>query len=149
MFKSKLIILCYRVGAYLKYKPKIIRILSLPYFVLYKLMTEFFLSLELPLNTQIGPGLTIYHGFGIVINGGTTIGKNCVLRQGVTIGNKLMSDGTESCCPIIGNNVEVGANAIIIGDIIIGDNVKIGAGTVVTKSVNENSVVVSNQMRLI
>ncbi len=88
-------------------------------------------------------GLCILHGFGIVINSNCEIGKNCTILQNVTIGwNK---DG----CPKIGDDVYIGAGAIIIGNIIIGNNVKIGAGTVVTKNVPDNCTVVGNPARII
>ncbi len=149
MFKSKLILLLFRVCSFLNRQNKVIRLLSMPIFILYKLFTEFFLGVELPLNTTVGKGLAIYHGFGLVVNPGTVIGDYCVLRHGVTIGNKLLKDGTESKCPRIGDFVEVGANAVIIGDIIIGDKAKIGAGTVVTKNIPAGKVAISSQLKIL
>lgn len=75
-------------------------------------------------------GLHIDHAGCIVVNGSTRVGKNCRLHGGICIGN----DGASDAAPSIGDNVEIGAGAIIIGDIHIADNVKIGAGAVVVKS---------------
>ncbi|MBC7401314.1 MAG: serine acetyltransferase, partial [Mucilaginibacter sp.] len=74
---------------------------------------------------------------------------NCTLRNSTTIGNKKQADGTFGPAPRIGNNVDIGANVIIIGDIEIGDNVVIGAGSVVTKSIPANSVAVGNPAKIL
>ena len=61
----------------------------------------------------------------------------------------ILKDGSDSKSPIIGNNVEIGSNACIIGDIKIGNNTKIGAGTIVIKDVPDNCIVVGNPARII
>tara|TARA_R110001583_G_C5667039_1_gene410305 strand:- start:6223 stop:6546 length:324 start_codon:yes stop_codon:yes gene_type:complete len=106
------------------------------------------MGIELNYKTRVGKGLVIYHGVGLVVNTGVVIGENCILRHGVTIGNFILKDGSESQCPVLGDNVEVGASAIILGNIKIGNNVRIGAGALVTKDVPDNSVVVKfNEVR--
>lgn len=82
-------------------------------------------------------GLRIWHG-GIIVNGFAKIGKNCQLHGDNCIGNKG-NKGIEA--PIIGNNVDVGIGAKIIGDVYIADDVKIGANAVVTKSCYEKGAV--------
>lgn len=149
MFKSKVVLILFRISNALYMHNKFLKILSIPIFIFYKLITEFILGLELPLGTKVGKGLAIYHGFGLVVNPGSVIGEFCTLRHGVTIGNKLLKDGTESKCPKIGDFVEVGANAVIIGDIFIGDKVKIGAGTVVTKNIPAGKVAISSQLKIL
>ena len=89
-------------------------------------------------------GFAIFHPNGILINSKTKIGKNFTIRGGSKIGEK--SDGG---APTIGNNVDVGINVSIIGDITIGDNVVIGAGAVVVKDVPSDSVVAGNPARVI
>jgi len=121
------------------------KIFALPFYMLNKFFIEFFMGIEIPFNTRIDQGLKIFHGFNIVINPNAVIGKNCTLRHGVTIGNKIMDND----CPEIGDNVSIGAGSILIGRIKIGDNVIIGAGSVVTKDVPANSVVAGNPARLI
>lgn len=87
------------------------------------------------LGFYIGPnccekGLTLYHHGSIIINPGAKIGENCKLHGNNCIGN----DGKSNDCPVIGDNVDIGFGAIIIGDVEIADNVKIGANAVVVKS---------------
>lgn len=100
-------------------------------------------GIQIGYGLDIGGGFTINHYGGIVIAQSAKIGNNFNIRQNTTIGNKGGS------APEIGNNVIVGANAVIIGNIKIGDNAVIGAGAVVVKSVDENSVVVGNPARSI
>jgi putative colanic acid biosynthesis acetyltransferase WcaB len=79
-----------------------------------------------------------------VLNNQVVIGDYCTLRHFTTIGNKQKPNGATSGSPVIGNYVEVGSNACIIGEIVIGDQVTIGCGSVVTKSVLANAIVVGN-----
>lgn len=81
-----------------------------------------------------GKGLALPHRGTIVINREVKIGENCRIHQGVTIGST--SGSTKAAR--IGNNVFIGANASIIGDIDIADDVAIGANSVVTKSIKES-----------
>ena len=96
-------------------------------------------------STKIKGGLVCYHPYGTVINA-RSIGENFTFRNGLTVGNKY--DNNEFI-PVIGDNVEVGANAIIIGDIRIGNNVTIGAGSVVVKDVPDNAIVAGNPARVL
>lgn len=108
--------------------------------LLYRAFTEMFLGLELRPKTRVGPGLSIYHGFGLVVNDQCVIGSGVELRNGVTIGHARKGGGV----PRIGNDVVIGAGAIIIGDIEIGDGATIGAGAVVTKDVAAGAIAVGN-----
>lgn len=76
-----------------------------------------------------------------------SIGRNFTCRQNTTIGNK--SDDKPNERPTIGDNVTLGANVVIIGNVHIGNNVIIGAGSVVVKDVPDNAVVVGNPARII
>lgn len=128
---------------------KLVKIVCIPYVIFYKILVEWFLNIELPYHSVVGKGFSIYHGHATVINQNTIIGKNCILRQSVTIGNKLLSDGSDSRSPEIGDGVEIGANTCIIGPITIGNNVTIGAGSVVVKSIQSNCVVAGNPAKVI
>ena len=86
------------------------------------------------------------HPYATIINA-KSIGRNFSFRQCTTIGNKI--DGRNDLVPTIGDNVTLGANVCIIGDIHIGNNVIIGAGCVVVKDVPDNCIVVGNPMRII
>lgn len=89
--------------------------------------------------------IKFYHPFSTILNA-KSIGDNFVCRNNTTIGN---TNNDYSLRPVIGNNVELGANVIVFGNITIGDNVKIGAGTVVNKNVPSDCVVVGNPFRII
>lgn len=80
-----------------------------------------------------GKGLAIWHAGGIVVNPGVRVGENCILHGGNCIGNK----GTIDVFPVVGNNVEIGYGAAIIGDVTIADGTVIGANAVVVKSVED------------
>ena len=94
-------------------------------------------------HTQIGSGLRFPHHGTIVINHCSVIGKNCTIMQGVTIGKNTKGS------PVIGDNVFIGANALVIGKVVVGNNVCIGAGSVVVKDVPDNAVVVGNPAKII
>jgi serine O-acetyltransferase len=96
-------------------------------------------------STKIKGGMMCYHPFATVINA-KSIGHNFQFRNGLTIGNKYNDN---ALIPSIGNDVTVGANVVIIGDITIGNNVVIGAGTVVVKDVSSNSIIAGNPARVI
>lgn len=84
-------------------------------------------------------GLTIFHSGSIVVNSESKIGKNCKLHGNNCIGN----NGLTNLCPKIGNNVDVGFGAVIIGDIEIADDIKIGANAVVNKSFLEPGITIA------
>jgi putative colanic acid biosynthesis acetyltransferase WcaB len=126
---------------------KLCRILSAPISLAYKIIFDYLMCIHIPPSTRIGGGLVVYHGFGIVINETAIIGDNVTIRQNVTIG--VSGRDGDHGTPVIGNNVDIGAGAIILGPVNVGDNAKIGAGAVVVKDVPKNSVVVGPQARLI
>jgi len=141
--KGRMILLLFRIANFCA-KRQIYYYLGIPYLIFYRIFVEWILGIEIPWNIIAGENMRIFHGQSLVINRDVIIGKNCTLRHCTTIGNKQLAGGRFSASPILGNNVDVGSNACIIGDISIGDNVKIGCGAVVTKNVRQNSVVVGN-----
>jgi serine O-acetyltransferase len=80
-------------------------------------------------TNDIGPGLFIQHGISTII-AARRIGSNCWINQQVTLGFTNNDD-----CPQIGNEVQIGCGAIVLGDIKVGDFAKIGAGAVIIKDV--------------
>ena len=146
--KGRLVMLSFRI-AHLLRQSIITLILFFWYFLLYRVGVEWLLGIELPWKTRIGPGFRLDHGQALVVNDGTVFGAGCTVRNGTTIGNKRLKDGTYSRAPRFGDRVDNGANAVIIGPITIGSDVAIGAGSVVVKDVPPNSVVVGNPGRVI
>lgn len=145
-FRIRSVIALYRLSTYAHRGASHARVLLWPVKIFYKAYTEFLLGIELPASVQIECGLRLYHGVGLVVHPNARIGSGCLLRQGVTIGNK--GEGSQSL-PIIGNSVEFGAGSTLIGPVIVGDGAVIGAGTVVTKDVPPGCIVVSAPPRFI
>ena len=104
-------------------------------------------GIEIHPGAQIGKGLFIDHGNGVIIGETTIIGDNCTLYQGVTLGGTGKELGKRH--PTVGNNVMISAGAKVIGSFKIGDNSKIGAGSVVLHEVPPNSTVVGVPGRVV
>ena len=99
-------------------------------------LIQLLFSCVIPPQCEIGGGSKIAHGVGIVIHHTATIGENTIICQNVTIGLPGV---------VIGDNVLIGAGAVILGPCRIGDNVKIGANTVVNFDVDNDKTVVGNK----
>jgi serine O-acetyltransferase len=115
--------------------------------VLGRKAVECLCGISLPEGTSIGRRLNIEHFGGIIVHSAAIIGDDCILRQGVTLGNK--SDHVPMAAPRLGNGVEVGAGAKIIGAIVIGDHVRVGANAVVTRDVPAGAVVAGVPARIV
>ena len=102
--------------------------------------SRFVTGIEIHPGAQIGEGLFIDHGMGVVIGETAEIGDDCHILQGVTLGGTSMHRTKRH--PTLGNRVTVGAGAKLIGAVEIGDNARIGAGSVVVANVPENATVV-------
>ncbi len=100
-------------------------------------------TLSISANKAIGPGLFIQHGACTVI-AADAIGENCSVNQQVTIGYRSKTD-----CPTRGNNGRITAGAKVLGSVHIGDNVIVGANAVVVKDVPADCVVVSVPARIV
>lgn len=142
--KGKLLMFLFRL-ANLASVNRFAKYALLPYLILYKILVEYFIGVEVPYDLKVGKGLCIYHGQALVIHKNTVIGRNCIIRQSTTIGN----NGKSHLSPIIGNHVNVGANVCIIGPVTIGDYVTIGAGSVVTKSIPSYAIACGNPAKII
>ncbi len=95
------------------------------------------LGMNIPINT-CDSGLLIYHATGIIINSQAKIGKNCKIHGDICIGNDGKDD---NAVPTLGDNVDIGVGAKIIGKVNIGDNTVIGANAVVLKGNYEDDSV--------
>ena len=145
--KGRLVMALFRLAFALRHGPKVLLPITALYGVFYRVLVEWILGIELPWKTRVGPGLRIDHGQALVVNDGTVIGRDCWLRNSVTIGIKISRDGTLSPAPVIGDGVSIGANSVVIGPITIGDRALIGAGSVVVKDVPADAVVAGNPAR--
>lgn len=99
-------------------------------------------GLEISSETEIGEGFRIDHAYDITINPKAVIGRNCTLHRGVLIGCEAR--GKRKGCPVIGNKVWIGANAVIVGKVRIGDDVIIAANSFVNRDIPSHSIVVGN-----
>ena len=103
-------------------------------------MSRFFTGIEIHPAAEIGNGLFIDHGMGVVIGETSIIGNNVTMYHGVTLGGVSLERGKRH--PTIGDEVVIGAGAQILGAITIGNCSRIGANAVVVKDVPPDSVVV-------
>lgn len=104
-------------------------------------MNHLICASSVSIDAEIGDGTIFYHrGIGCVVHPKAVIGKNCKIFQSVTIGSKWSKANCLGEAPRIGDNVMIGAGAVILGTISIGDNSIIGANAVVTHSVPANSL---------
>lgn len=114
------------------------KLCSLVYKIVYKCV-QVMTGVELPCEVEIGDNFRIDHFGGIVISGYAKFGDNCVVRNGVTVGLRREGDPV---APHIGNNVNIGAGAKILGRIRVGNNVDVGANAVVLHDVPDDSIAV-------
>lgn len=96
-------------------------------------------------KAKIGPGLVLFHFGGIFINGAVVMGEHCCLHHDVTIGNKKPGGP----CPKIGDRVMIGAGARLIGGLTVGSDVEIGANAVVLGDLPERAVAVGIPARVV
>lgn len=143
--KSRAILLGFRLAQWAMTDPDRPRRAGLVVVAAYRFWTEFLVGLELRPKTRIGGGLTIYHGYGLVVNDHARIGAGVILRNGVTIGQRT----TGGPSPTIGDGVEFGAGALVLGDITVGANARIGAGAVVLTDVPPGAAAVGNPARIV
>lgn len=104
-------------------------------------------NMDFPAKVIVGKGLRIEHMGGVVINPNAILGENITLLNGVLIGSQ--SRGSKKGYPVIGNDVWIGTNAVIVGSIKIGDHVLIAPGAYINFDVPECSIVLGNPGQII
>ena len=132
------VMLVYRYGRW-RYgvRPVLLRkVFSFIYKVLYKFV-QMITGVELPCEVDVGKNFTIDHFGGIIVSGYARFGDNCRIRNGVVVGLRHVD---APCAPQIGDNVDIGAGAKVLGNIRIGNNVAIGANAVVLVDVPDDHV---------
>jgi serine O-acetyltransferase len=134
------VMLVYRFGRW-RYtvRPVLLRkFFSIIYRCLYKLV-QIVTGVELPCEAVVGRNFVIDHFGGIIISGWARFGDNCRVRSGVVVGLRRVE---EKVAPVIGHNVDIGAGAKLLGPIRIGNNVLIGANAVVMQDVPDDCIAV-------
>jgi serine O-acetyltransferase len=125
------------------------RLLRLPFSFLYKVLklwSQILTGIDLPCEATVGRRFTIEHFGGIIVSGDAVFGDDVTIRNGVTVG--LRRTGKRGA-PVIGNRVDIGAGAKVLGEIRIGDDVAIGANAVVLEDVPANSIAVGVPARIL
>jgi serine O-acetyltransferase len=114
-------------------EPKLLRApLSILYRALYRRVRNTY-GIDLPYSVNLGRRVIIEHQGAIVIHGNCSIGDDCIIRQGVTLGNRYLESPFDA--PQLGARVNVGAGAKILGKVTIGDGASIGANAVVVSDI--------------
>lgn len=108
--------------------------------------TRMLTGVEIHPGARIGRRVVIDHGMGIVIGETAEVGDDVLMYHGVTLGGTGFT--REKRHPSIGNNVLLGANAIVLGPVQVGDGAKVGAGAVVTKSVPPGAIATGNPAQI-
>jgi len=131
----------------MKIEPLILRApFSILYRSLYRKVRNTY-GIELPYTVQLGRRVIIEHQSAIVIHGNCSIGDDCIIRQGVTMGNRYMDRPFDA--PKLGNRVNVGAGAKIFGNVTIGDSANIGANVVVLSDIPPGKTAVGIPAKII
>jgi serine O-acetyltransferase len=104
-------------------------------------------GVEIHPAAKIGRRLVIDHGMGVVIGETAIIGDDVLIYHGVTLGSRTGETGKRH--PTLGNNVVIGAQATVLGNITIGDGASIGAASVVTRDVSTGTTVVGNPAKTV
>ncbi|MFW5667291.1 MAG: serine O-acetyltransferase [Coleofasciculus sp.] len=128
-------------------QPKLLRApFSIVYRAFYRKIRNTY-GIELPYTVQLGRRVIIEHQHSIIIHGDCAIGDDCIIRQGVTLGNRYLDRPFDA--PKLGTRVNVGAGAKIFGNVTIGDNANIGANAVVLCDVPAGSTAVGVPAKII
>ena len=143
--KAQVILVLYRLAS-LCHRDRLPRVPARLYIGFYKVLTNWFMGVELPPEATIGRELRLFHPHAIVVHPDTRMGARCTLRQCTTIGNVERVDGP-SQPPVLGDDVDLGAGVLVIGERHIGDGATVGAGSVVVSDVPAAAVVVGNPAR--
>ena len=133
-------VITFRFGQWLRRRTFIVRILLEPIylFLFHRIRAKW--GIDIPRSTDIGEGFYVGHFGGITISPSAKIGRNVNISQLVTIG--VSGQGEKAGCPVIGDNVYLAPGAKVFGKISVGNNVKIGANAVVYKDIPDNAIVV-------
>lgn len=122
------------------------KVLSRIWLMLYRYVRNHY-GIELPYTAVVGRRVRLEHQGAITIHGFARIGDDCVLRQGVTLGNRSVEQ--PFLAPVLGSRVDVGAGAVIVGDVVVGDGARVGANAVVLTDVPPGATAVGVPARIV
>ena len=137
----------YRLGFWLPHAPGLARLVLRPLYCVLYVWARNVYGIELPATAVVGRRLRFSHQSGIVIHTHARIGDDCVIRQNVTIGAPNVQN--LAAAPVLGDRVELGAGAAIIGRVTVGDGVRIGPNAVVMSNVPAGSTVFAPNSRTV
>jgi serine O-acetyltransferase len=106
-------------------------------------VVRFLTGIEIHPGATIGKAFVIDHGMGVVIGETAIVGDNVLLYHGVTLGGRVTKAGSTRRHPKLGDNVVVGAGALVLGAIDVADDAKIGAGAIVVENVQKGEIYAS------
>lgn len=113
----------------------------------FAILNQILFSCDIARNAKIAGGLYLPHPSGVVVGEHAIVGKNCILHQGVTLGDR--GECHEGSDPVLGDFIEVGTGAKVLGVVHLGDYVRVGANSVVLKDVEAYGVVAGVPAKLI
>jgi serine O-acetyltransferase len=138
----------YRFGVWrMHIRNKVVRA---PFSVLYRFLyrrARNVYGIELPYTARVGRRVVLEHAGAIIIHGNSEIGDGCIIRQGVTLGNRRLDAPMEA--PRLGRNVNVGSGAKILGAVSIGDDAVVGANAVVLCDVPAGALAVGVPAKIV
>lgn len=133
-------VLVLRFGQWSARRHKLLRIVFDPLYLILDFAIQVLWGIEIPRSTNVGPGLYIGHYGGITVSSSAVLGRDCNLSQNTTIG--VSGSGAKRGAPTLGDNVYVAPGARLVGKIAIGNNVKVGANAVIHKDLPDNAIAV-------
>lgn len=120
--------------------PKYVRVIPWYVYCVGHWFCRAFYGIEVAYSAKLGRRFEIAHQGAIVVHRFATFGNDCSIRQGVTLGISNMNHWRDNEGPVIGNNVNFGVGAVVMGNVRIGNNVQIGPNCVVTTDVPADRV---------
>jgi serine O-acetyltransferase len=132
----------FRFGHWLLGQPRLVRAVLDPVYHVLDLLVHVLWGIEISRHARVGPGLILggTHFGGITVSGAAVIGRDCTISQNVTIG--MSGQGDRAGVPVVGDCAYIAPGARVFGKIVIGNNVKIGANAVVYKDIPDRAIVV-------
>lgn len=143
-YEGMLIMLNYRFGVWAKSLPQPFRGICSKLYGLGYMWTTLVTHIHLSRDTPVGEGIHFIHGGTVHIHSRCKIGKRCGIMHGVTLGA-----ATSDAVPVVGDDVFIGANAVILGGVKIGDRARIAANALVLSDVPEGYTAIGNPAKMV